>query len=76
MGARARTVSSTRFRNTKDGLWSVVALHAPATLFEDLCLSEAHSLGVVGAGRRETQEFVSTDLLAVKDLEDRSSEML
>ena len=76
MGARARIISSKRFRNIEDGLWSVVALHAAATVPENFRLSETNRVGVVGAGRRETQEFISTDLLAAADVADRSSEML
>ena len=52
------------------GLWGVVALHAAATVPANFRLSEAHSVGVVGAGRLQAQEPVSADLLAVKDVED------
>ena len=54
----------------------MVALHAAATVPANFRLSEAHSVGVVGAGRGEAQEPVSVDLLAAADVADRGSEML
>ena len=76
MGSGPRIVSTTRFGDLAHGLRGVVALHAAATVLADLCLSEAHRVGVVGAGRRETQEFVSTDLLAAADVAHRGATML
>ena len=70
MGARAGIVSATGFGDPEDGLRGVVALYAAATVPADLCLSQAHRVGVVGAGRREAQEFVSVDLLAAADVAD------
>ena len=70
VGSGPRIVSPTGFGDLAHGLRGLVALYQTTTLFEDLCLSQAHRVGVVGERGCQEEEFVSVDLLAVENLED------
>ena len=56
VGARAGIVSAPGFGDLAHGLRGVVALYQTTTVLADLCLSEAHRVGVVGERGREAQE--------------------